>query len=150
MLLTPRNDWGERVAGAYRDGFREAGGEIIESATYDPEAADHSDTLEALFNLDASQRRYRALRDHLRRSLEFTPYRRQDMEAVFLAAFPRQARLLLPQIRFHHGLQVPVYATSDADPRPADASAHQDLEGLRLVTVPWLAPGDGQRTGGLA
>ncbi len=145
VLLAPKGAWGDRVADAYQQAFSAAGGGILETARYDGDGADYSDTLRKLFNLDVSERRYRELRRVLNRNLQFEPSRRADMQALFIAAFPRQARLIVPQVRFHQGLDLPVYATSHAYPRPADDAARQDLEALRLVELPWLmeSAGDG-------
>ncbi|WP_435104677.1 penicillin-binding protein activator [Arhodomonas sp. AD133] len=138
VLLAPQGAWGDRVANAYQQAFSAVGGGILETARYDGDGADYSDTLRRLFNLDVSERRYRELRRVLNRDLQFEPSRRADMQALFIAAFPREARLIVPQVRFHHGLDLPVYATSHAYPKPADDAARQDLEALRLVELPWL------------
>lgn len=138
-LLAPFSDWGERVAEAFRLAFSAIGGQVVERERYEPGSSDFSIPLRALFNLDASDRRHRELAAVLGRSLEFEPRRRADMDAIMLAAFPREARLLMPQIRFHRGLDLAVLATSHAHAAdPDDAQADADMNGLLLVETPWL------------
>lgn len=138
-LLAPFSDWGERVAAAFRLAFSALGGQVVEEERYESGTSDFSIPLRALFNLDASERRHRELVSVLGRSLEFQPRRRADMDAIMLAAFPRAARLLVPQIRFHRGLDLAVLATSHAHAAgPGDAQANADMNGLLLVETPWL------------
>ena len=139
VLLAPFSDWGERVAAAFRLAFSELGGQVLEEERYETGASDFSVPLRALFNLDAAERRHRELASVIGRSVEFEPRRRRDMDALMLAAFPREARLLVPQVRFHRGLDVPVLATSHAHAAgPDDAQADADMNGLVLVETPWL------------
>ncbi|WP_163138678.1 penicillin-binding protein activator, partial [Arhodomonas sp. KWT] len=84
VVLVPTGEWGSRVAGAYTEAFEDLGGKILETARYPEDESDYSTTLRQLFNLDVSERRYRELRRLLRRDIEFSPRRRQDMQAVFI------------------------------------------------------------------
>ncbi|MBA1146109.1 penicillin-binding protein activator [Ectothiorhodospiraceae bacterium WFHF3C12] len=141
VALVPNSEWGDRVAGAFRASLEARGGRVLEQAYYQPQASDFGAPLTRLFNLDASRARYGTLRRVLSAEIEFEPRRRQDMDAVFFAAYPQQARLIRPQIRFHHGIGLPVYATSHAysgSPQPND---DQDMDGLRIVDIPWLMAG---------
>lgn len=138
VVLVPDSEWGDRLASAFRAALRSRGGRVLEQARYDERASDFSGPLRRLFNLDDSRQRYVTLRRVLAAEIKFEPRRRRDMDAVFFAAFPRQARLIRPQIRFHHGIGLPAYATSHAysgSPSPAD---DQDMDGLRIVEIPWL------------
>lgn len=136
--LVPDSDWGERVAASFVAGLYGAGGRTLEIQTYAPDQEDLSEPLRALFNLDASSARHRRLQSITGRSLEFEPRRREDMQAVFTAAFPDTARLLIPQIRFHHGLGLPVVATSHAYSGTPAPDADADMNGMLLVETPWV------------
>jgi len=72
---------------------------------------------------------------------QFQPRRRDDINLVFVAARPEQARLLGPQLRFHRTGDLPIYATAtiyDGDVPPAD------LSGLRFCDMPWMLAQDGE------
>lgn len=139
VALTPDSDWGERVYQAFQDAYTRADGEILERQRYRSGGEDFSDEIRSLLNLDASEQRYARLRRTLNRGdIEFEPRRRADMDAVFMGAFPREARLLQPQIRFHQGIGVPVVATSQAYAGVVDAAADRDLNEVRIVETPWV------------
>lgn len=137
VTLVPQGEWGQRVAQAFRSAFEAEGGRVLETGEYAAQEADFSDPIQQLFNLDASERRYRELRGALRRDIKFEPYRRQDLDVVFIGAAPREARLIRPQLRFFHALDLPVLATSHAY-SGAVSPADQDLDGLEFMDMPWL------------
>jgi outer membrane PBP1 activator LpoA protein len=116
---------------------------VLETVFYDPQGTDFSAPITQLLNLDASKRRAHQLRATLKRDIKSEPQRRQDVDVVFMGAFPRAARLIRPQLRFFDAIDVPVIATSHAYggfPDPAD----QDLNGAQIVDMPWLLrTGDG-------
>jgi len=99
---------------------------------------DHSDSIRAMLLLDASAARHRELQRTLGQRLEFEPRRRQDVDFVFLVTKPRQARLLRPQLQFHHAADLPVYTTSHAWPGEISPQEAPDLAGLMLPDMPWL------------
>ncbi len=150
VILTPSTDYGQRVAAAFRTRWETLGGTLLETRGYDPAENDFSEPITALLGLSGSQSRYRALRGVLGRSLEFEPRRRRDADAVFLVALPRQARLMKPQLAFHHAANLPVYATSHVLAPGTPAEANLDLNGLRFCDMPWtLGATDGLLAGGL-
>jgi outer membrane PBP1 activator LpoA protein len=137
VVLVPRGDWGARVAQAFTRAFEAAGGQVLETALYDADTTDFSDPIQSMLNLDASERRFRQLRSNLRRDIKFEPYRRRDADLVFIGATPREARLIRPQLRFFHAIDLPVLATSHAY-SGTPSSADQDLSGVEFVDMPWL------------
>ena len=150
LVLTPTTDFGQRVAAAFRERWEALGGQLLETRGYDPGENDFSEPITALLDLSASESRYRALRGVLGRSLEFEPRRRRDADAVFLVALPRQARLLKPQLAFHHAADLPVFATSHVYEPGTPPEANRDLDGLRFCDMPWtLGAMDSVLAGGL-
>lgn len=138
VFLFPDTPWGRRMQAAYETHWRTLGGVVLGSEFYGPRDSDHSRAIKRLFNLDDSERRARRLEGLLRVDLQFEPRRRQDIHCVFLAADPAQARLLKPEINFHHGYGLPVYATSHAYGGRPDPVNDADLDGLVLGDMPWM------------
>ena len=94
--------------------------------------------LRRLLNIDESENRARTLRATLQTDLKFEPRRRQDADFVFMAAFPRQARQIPPQLKFFYAGDLPIYATSHIyDGRP-DPAKDRDLDGVNFTDMPWL------------
>jgi len=137
-VLVPAGPWGERVARAFEARWAEVGGVVVEQQTYNAARNDYSGPIRRLLNIDESQRRYRALSHLLNQPLKYTPRRRQDIDFIFLAAYPRQARQIRPQLKFYHAGDVPVYATSHVFTGNLNPERDQDLDGLRFGDMPWV------------
>ena len=138
IALVPDSAWGRRVLAAFEAQLVERGGELLTTSHYAPDSADFKAPIQHALNLDASRNRYRALQRILGKKLEFEPRRRQDVEAIFILGFPRQARQLKPQLRFHHAGDIPVYSTSHVYSASPDPSIDRDMDGLFFCDIPWI------------
>jgi outer membrane PBP1 activator LpoA protein len=137
VALTPATEWGDRLVLAFRERYEILGGQLLEQERYPAQENDFSSAIERLLNLDASDRRYRRLVQILGMQIEFEPRRRQDVDAIFIAANPRQGRLIRPQLRFHRAADLPVYATSHVSSGIDDIQADRDLDGIIYTEMPW-------------
>ncbi|TDY01137.1 penicillin-binding protein activator [Thiohalophilus thiocyanatoxydans] len=139
--LIPSGNWGERVYTAFQQRWKELGGVVIETQQYNAEQQDYSAPIQNLLNINESQRRARALRQLLSQSIKFEPRRRKDMDFIFLAAYPQQARQIRPQLKFYHASDVPVYATSHVFTGSLDQERDRDMDGLMFGDMPWVLAG---------
>lgn len=121
LVLTPDGEWGARVYRAFSDYLEQLGGIIVEAQTYPPEEVDFSAPVRDLLDYRGEGSR-----------------RRQDADYLFLAAFPRQARGILPQLHYFYAAGLPVYATSHVYGLPADPAADIDLNGVHFADMPWV------------
>lgn len=137
-VIAPEGAWGDRVATAFREAWEHLGGIVVDSVRYPQDAPDMSAPVERLLQVDASEQRWRELREFLRRDIKLEPRRRKDLDFIFMAAFPRQARQLRPQFRFHQAEDVPVYATSHAYAGTPDPEADRDIDGVTVGDMPWV------------
>ncbi|MFA5530725.1 MAG: penicillin-binding protein activator [Thiohalomonadaceae bacterium] len=147
-VVAPAGSWGERISEAFRARWLELGGEVVAETTYQPTNNDFSAPLRKLLATAASDQRRRQLSGTLGRRLEFTPRRRQDVDFVFLAGFPRQARLLKPQLNFHHAADLPVYGTSHLFSGTVAPILDRDMDGVLFGDMPWVL--EGQQPAALA
>ncbi len=138
VALVPTDEWGSRMLNAFGHRFEELGGVLLESTRYNSKASDHGRQIRALFNLDQSYLRRQRLQRVIGESVRFEPRRRQDIEMVFLAAEPSQARLIEPQLEFHRAAGLPVYATSHVFTGVPDAKSDWDMNGLFFSEIPWI------------
>lgn len=136
-VLVPAGEWGTRVADAFSQRWRGLGGEVSVSATYPSEKNDFSPVLKEMLHLDTSVARWRQVARTIGRSPEFEPRRRQDLDSIFLAAFPRQARLIRPQLKFHRAGDLPIVATSHVFSGTVDPGADVDMEGIVFGDTAW-------------
>ncbi|KFI23757.1 penicillin-binding protein activator [Nitrosococcus oceani] len=133
LALIPNTQWGQRVEDAFAERWERLGGTLVKSQAYDPEKEDYSPLIQRLLDIDNSQSRQRALQE-----LAFEPEQRHEADFIFLAAFPRQARLLVPQLRFHRAEKLPVYSSSHIYTGYPDPENDQDLNGVLFCDIPWV------------
>jgi len=136
--ITPKGEWGTRLALAFNQRFQELGGIVLEQVQYDFRSNDLSGPIKKLLNLDESERRYDRLRHSLPTESKFIPRRRQDIDFIFMAAFPRQARTIAPQLRFHHAEDIPLYTTSSAYSGRQSAQENKDMNGVLMCDSSWM------------
>ncbi len=138
LVLVPSGDWGDRMARAFAQRFDELGGAVLEEGRYESDQTDYGQAIQQLFDLDASHARARRVRSTIGQGTRFEPRRRQDAEIIFMAAMPRQARLIKPQFEFHRAGDLPIYATSHVFTGSPDPDADWDMNGLFFTDAPWL------------
>lgn len=138
LVLVPDSDWGRRVANAFSQAFEDGGGQTLEVESFGEKMADFATPLKALLGLEESDQRYRDVRAITRAKMEFEPRRRQDTDFIFLAANPRQARVIHPLLQFHRAGDIPLYASSHVYTGVIDAQADKDMNGLEFSDIPWI------------
>ncbi len=140
-VISPNNKWGKRVATAFNEEWEKLGGEITSNSSYNAKKSDFSKPIKTLLAIDKSRDRRRALSKLLRVGLKFEPRRRQDIDFVFMAAFPKQARLIPPQLKFYHATSIPIYATSHSFSGWLNRKKDRDLDNVTIGDMPWTLTG---------
>lgn len=136
--LYPDDEWGQRVYDAFAARWKALGGTLAGTQSYSPKADDFSVQIKTLLNLTQSDNRKAFVESVTGLKLKFEARRRQDIDAIFMAARPGEARLIKPQINFFHGLNLPVYSTSDVYSGTPDKVKDTDLDGVIFPDMPWL------------
>lgn len=137
VTLTPDNALGDRLQKAFSKRFEALGGQVVDSARYPAAKNDYSAAIKQLLNLKDSESRHSILTQITGQQTEFIPRRRQDVDMVFISGNPRQARLIKPQLKFHHAKDLPVYSTSGISSSVVDPDADRDLDQIQFVDTPW-------------
>ena len=141
VSIVPAGRWGKRLATAFSERFIKLGGQIVNAQTYVPGKNDFKRPIQKLLNIDQSYARKRRLQRLLNTRLKFIPYRRQDVDMIFMAATPQDARQLKPQFKFHYAGDLPVYATSHVFSGRLQKAIDRDLNNMYYTDMPWmLAP----------
>ena len=138
IALVPDSPWGARVMAAFAEHFSALGGTLLTTGRYAPDSVDFKGPIQETLNLDDSRNRHRALERLLGQKLQYEARRRQDVEAFFLLAFPEQARLIRPQLRFYRAADIPVFSTSHVFSANPNAALDGDMEGLMFCDMPWV------------
>lgn len=119
VAFVPQGPWGKRTADAFTAQFQELGGTVADIGAFDPKKSDASDTIKK--TLGVTEKGHR-----------------EDVDAIFIAATPKQARLLKPLFRFHRSGDLPVYATSTVYTGHPNPGTDGDLNGIIFTESPWL------------
>jgi outer membrane PBP1 activator LpoA protein len=138
VTLVPDTDWGRRLQKAFTDRFEYLGGRVVSAQVYPSKNNDYSNAIKNLLNLTSSNQRHKIIQQVIGESAKFNPRRRQDVDMIFIAGNTRQARLIKPQLKFHHAQDLPVYATSHIASTKQDADKDRDLDEIQFVDIPWM------------
>ena len=141
-ILVPNGLWGQRLKTAFQQRYTELGGTVLSSQFFNDKIDDYSQSIKQMLNLQHSNSRHKDLQQLLGTELKYSPYRRQDIDMIFLAATPRSARGIMPAFKFHHAGDLPVYSTSHVYTGNKNSSADRDLNGLTFCDLPWTLMSD--------
>jgi len=151
LVIAPNNDWGQRISRAFIQHWKPVepdndaaslaptdAHQVLGSALFDPKKEDYSTIIQQTLGIDDSQQRMRRVKPWITGDVEFEPRRRQDIDMIFLAARPEQARQINPLLAFHYAGDIPVYASSSAYAGGSQSEKDNDLNGIRVLISPWL------------
>jgi len=136
-IIYPDSKWGKRVADAFKIEWEKQEGVVVSETQYDSRKNDFSKPIKQLLAIDKSHKRKNDLAALLRTRFKFEPRRRQDIDFIFMAAFPRQARLIPPQLNFYHATDIPIYATSHSFSGEINVKKDRDLDSVFVGDMPW-------------
>jgi outer membrane PBP1 activator LpoA protein len=137
VVLVPEGDWGTRVAAAFDEELRAAGGYVLGQASFATSARnDFGASITQVLRTDDSSARHQRIQATIGQKLELEPRRRPDIQFIFAPSQPATARLLRPQLRYHLAGDIPTYTLGDAyEPHP---TANQEIEGMMFPDMPWM------------
>ncbi|HYE36030.1 penicillin-binding protein activator [Methylocaldum sp.] len=134
LVLAPANQFGQRMIKHFVAYWNQLGGKIRAIKTYPHHGEDFTASVKELVAAAPTT-------THAELStspIPSAPATKQGADFIFLVSDVRDAHLILPQLAFHQGDHIPVYATSHVYGGRADSQADQDLNGLIFCDIPWL------------
>ena len=131
LVLTPANPWGERLLRAFKQRWQDLGGEIVVQQTYHRDASNIETAVAEL------------MRASVRPPAPPTPLGEayaagSSADFIFMAASPREARLILPWISSRGRDRLPIYATSNVYSSAPTPEADSALDGVIFGDMPWV------------
>ncbi len=136
LIMAANDSWGERMTLAFAQRFADLGGGVIKNQYFDATQHDYSAQLQQMLGLVESRLRTKKLQSYLKLSVGAQEVVRSDVDAIFLAAQPEFARLMVPQLKFHHAQRVPVYSSSHVFVGFDQKQHNKDLEGVQFPLAP--------------
>lgn len=139
-VLFPDNEWGYRMANKFEQVWLKHNGKLVSATPYSPKG-NYKTAIKTMLNVQYSESRAKSLRriTGLPLLAEFIPRRREDVDFIFMVAFPTQARQLKPTLLHADAKDLPVYSTSGVYDQEGDKNGkNDDLNGLYFCDIPWL------------
>ena len=145
VVIVPEGDWGTRVAAAFDEELRGAGGLVLGQSTFNTADRDYGASIMQVLRTDNSRARQQRVQATIGQKLEFEPRRRADIQFIFAPSnLPTPARLLRPQLRFHLAGDIPTYTLGDSyEPHP---TANEEIDGVMFPDMPWMVGDTGLST----
>jgi uncharacterized protein len=138
VLLVPDNEQGKRMASYFIDSWQALNGIILKKQTYDPTKVDFSSTIKTLLGVDEGESRYQKIRQAFP-DAKYVANKSQDVQALFLSAYGKEARRINAQLVQAGG--VPVYALPTIYSGLPDSAGDNPLNGVTFCDTPWLFNG---------
>ncbi len=132
MLLAPESEQGRKLAIFFEKEFAYLGGQVVSYAFYPESTHDYTREIKQAIGLNDSIVRARTLKTIIGESFKNKPQIRPDMDAIFVMAKAKNARLMKPQLKFFQAKDVPVYATSQVQSSKNNPELDKDLNGIRF------------------
>ncbi len=136
VAFAPDSAWGRRLLEAFAQHFEAGGGTVKERGFYFAEASDYAAMIKQVLQLSQGEARQQQLEETLGLEVVSRPTRRQDIDMVFLASSPHNARLLKPQLDFYFANDLPTYATSHIYTGVPSPLQDRDLDGIMFCDIP--------------
>jgi len=134
----PDSEWGKRLYTAFKEHYEFLGGKVLTNTDYATNTNDYKRPIRTLLNLDQSAIRRTRVENTISAKTVSEPYRRQDIDMIFLAATHQSARGIMPAFKFNHAGDIPVYSTSHVYTGKVDRELDRDLNGLIFCDLPWV------------
>jgi outer membrane PBP1 activator LpoA protein len=141
LVIQSSKNWSVRAANSFVDNWEQHEASVAIRTTFTDNAT-MSNTIKNALNLQHSKERTKYLQDVLGEVVESDPYRRKDIDMVFIATNSQEARSLKPILAFHFAGDLPVYATSQINNGSNSQSEDMDLNGIYFGETPWAIAGD--------
>ena len=145
LIIGNSSVWSQRSIKAFKAKWQELGGEVRDEKLYE-QSKNYSRNVEQLLGLNFSHKRARTLQDTIGKVMEYTPRRRQDVDAIVLFANPKEGRALKPLFAFHYAADLPVFSSSRIFDGNATSKRNRDLEGIYFLDMPWQLEPPGLRS----
>jgi outer membrane PBP1 activator LpoA protein len=137
LLFIQEGSWGKRVADAFSQAFVHEGGEVTEVVFFTPRENMAEMVKKSLHIADAE---VAAVQQAARtgQGVQFAAKARDDVDMVFMAAMPTEARQIPPMLAYYFAKSWPVYATASVYSGSPNPKLDQDLNGVTFCDIPWL------------
>lgn len=132
LIIAPENERGKRLTESFLAYWRTKGGNIQDSLYYSAQT-DFTDAIAGFLKIDPEADKKLMQESNNKKILE--QQRRQDFNVIFIFSQPKEARIIVPLLRFNYVNDVPIYATSSVISNK-NSILDSDLNGVTICDIP--------------
>lgn len=136
-VLVPDGNWGDRVHEQFASSWQNQGGEVVARKSFTGKG-DYNSAISGMLNVDKSEARKNRLERQLNLKLEGLPRRRDDVDFIFVASLPEQARQIKPTLAYNYADNLPVLTTSHLYEGIPQPDSDRDLNAIIFCDMPWV------------
>lgn len=137
IIIAPENEWGQETADFFAQQWFARGGEIVDQLAYTPSQG-LNESIKNLMHINRSEARKQQLSKIIHQDITFVPRSREDVDFIFLLAFPSTARQINPLLKYYYAGNIPIYAPSIIYSGTPNAIQDNDLNGIIFSEIPWI------------
>lgn len=134
LMIAPQTSWGQRLTAIFTTRWKANGGRIQDTYYY-PVNADFNQSIASLLRINPETDKKLAQEGQSKDVLE--QQRRHDFDVIFLFTQPREARIIVPLLRYYYVANVPIFATSAVYSGNPNQLKDVDLNGVTICDTPW-------------
>jgi uncharacterized protein len=136
LVFTSEEPWQNKISEQFAQTWKNLAGKV--TVQYVNNITPLSAQLKSSLNIDKSENRAKNLEQIIAAKLKFTPSRRTDIDMIFLATSPRQARQIKPLLKYYFAGDIPVYSTSTIFNTASNSYKDVDLNDIRFCDSDWI------------
>lgn len=142
IFITSKDEWGQNLQRTFQTYWQSLGGTVIANLSFARNEKDFFNHVrELLVDKELAKAQELEAKQIKGKKQNRIPPARQDVDAIFLASLPNQARQIYPAVNFFYAGKIPVYATSSIYTGTPNTQGDQDLNGIHFIDMPWVLSG---------
>ena len=134
LIIAPENPWGKRLISTFSTRWHTLGGRIQDTLYYSHQS-DLNKEIANLLQINPDTDKKLTQEGNDKDTLE--QQRRHDFDVIFLFAQPKEARVIVPLLRYYYVNNIPIYATSAVYSGKPNPVKDVDLNGVTICDTPW-------------
>lgn len=136
-MITSDTELGQRASMAFEQQWRTLNGTVVGRVQANAQTDIHL-ALKTLLGIEASERRTQALETRLGEKMYSRPYRRADLDFIFISVPTEIARQVKPTLAYYAANSLPVFSTAHIHEIFEDQETQADLSGVRFIDAPFV------------
>lgn len=148
-IIYPDGVWGEKIVDAFKNEYENSGGDVVAALSYNsaaglPEQMCYflAQDPEKLCVPKKKKKKKDRNKDEEGGEDDDEPdssenMRRQDINAIFLVSNEKDARQIIPLLKFYYAGDLPVYSISTVYSGVRSPNLDRDLDGVTFCDMPW-------------